>query len=64
VLLWREVDRRGSGPPTGIEETELGIKDVILPGEIRELVNKVVEVEREADPPLGAGGGVRGASLG
>src|SRR5262249_6344650 len=28
---------------TGIEVTELGVKDVILPGEIRELVNKVVE---------------------
>ena len=33
---------------TGIEVTELGVKDVILPGEIRELVNKVVEAERVA----------------
>jgi regulator of protease activity HflC (stomatin/prohibitin superfamily) len=33
---------------TGIEVTELGVKDVILPGEIRELVNKVVEAERTA----------------
>ena len=32
----------------GIEVTELGVKDVILPGEIRELVNKVVEAERIA----------------
>ena len=32
----------------GIEVTELGVKDVILPGEIRELVNKVVEAERLA----------------
>lgn len=32
----------------GIEVTELGVKDVILPGEIRELVNKVVEAERVA----------------
>jgi regulator of protease activity HflC (stomatin/prohibitin superfamily) len=32
----------------GIEVTELGVKDVILPGEIRELVNKVVEAERTA----------------
>ena len=42
---------------TGIEVTELGVKDVILPGEIRELVNKVVEAERigegEPDPPPG-----------
>jgi regulator of protease activity HflC (stomatin/prohibitin superfamily) len=27
---------------SGVEVTELGVKDVILPGEIRELVNKVV----------------------
>jgi regulator of protease activity HflC (stomatin/prohibitin superfamily) len=33
---------------TGLEVTELGVKDVILPGEIRELVNKVVEAERVA----------------
>ena len=32
----------------GIEVMELGVKDVILPGEIRELVNKVVEAERVA----------------
>jgi|SRR5579871_5326642 len=32
----------------GVEVTELGVKDVILPGEVRELVNKVVEAERLA----------------
>ncbi len=37
---------------TGIEVNELGIKDVILPGEIRELVNKVVEAERTAKANL------------
>jgi regulator of protease activity HflC (stomatin/prohibitin superfamily) len=37
---------------TGIEVTELGVKDVILPGEIRELVNKVVEAERIAKANL------------
>jgi regulator of protease activity HflC (stomatin/prohibitin superfamily) len=37
---------------TGIEVTELGIKDLILPGEIRELVNKVVEAERTAKANL------------
>jgi regulator of protease activity HflC (stomatin/prohibitin superfamily) len=37
---------------TGIEVTELGVKDVILPGEIRELVNKVVEAERSAKANL------------
>ena len=33
---------------SGVEVTELGVKDVILPGEIRELVNKVVEADRVA----------------
>ena len=37
---------------TGIEVNELGVKDVILPGEIRELVNKVVEAERTAKANL------------
>jgi regulator of protease activity HflC (stomatin/prohibitin superfamily) len=37
---------------TGVEVTELGVKDVILPGEIRELVNKVVEAERTAKANL------------
>jgi regulator of protease activity HflC (stomatin/prohibitin superfamily) len=36
----------------GIEATELGAKDVILPGEICELVNKVVEAERTAKANL------------
>jgi hypothetical protein len=31
---------------------QLGVKDVILPGEIRELVNKVVEAERTAKANL------------
>lgn len=42
-------DRLGD---TGIEVTELGVKDVILPGEIRDLVNKVVEAERTAKANL------------
>lgn len=37
---------------SGFEVTELGVKDVILPGEIRELVNKVVEAERTAKANL------------
>jgi regulator of protease activity HflC (stomatin/prohibitin superfamily) len=37
---------------SGIEVVELGVKDVILPGEIRELVNKVVEAERVAKANL------------
>ena len=37
---------------SGVEVTELGVKDVILPGDIRELVNKVVEAERVAKANL------------
>jgi regulator of protease activity HflC (stomatin/prohibitin superfamily) len=37
---------------SGLEVMELGVKDVILPGEIRELVNKVVEAERIAKANL------------
>jgi regulator of protease activity HflC (stomatin/prohibitin superfamily) len=36
----------------GVEVTELGIKDVILPGDMRELVNKVVEAEKTAQANL------------
>src|SRR6202045_4295003 len=37
---------------SGVEVTELGVKDVILPGETRELVNKGVEAERVAKANL------------
>ena len=43
---------RSSSADSGIELLELGVKDVILPGEIRELVNKVVEAERTAKANL------------
>ena len=36
----------------GVVVEELGVKDVILPGEIRELINKVVEAERTAKANL------------
>jgi len=36
----------------GIEVAEIGIKDVILPGDVRELLNKVVEAERTAKANL------------
>jgi regulator of protease activity HflC (stomatin/prohibitin superfamily) len=36
----------------GVEIMELGIKDVILPGEVRELINKVVEAEKLAKANL------------
>ena len=36
----------------GAEVSEIGVKDVILPGDIRELLNKVVEAERVAKANL------------
>jgi regulator of protease activity HflC (stomatin/prohibitin superfamily) len=36
----------------GVVIDDLGVKDVILPGEIRELINKVVEAERTAKANL------------
>ena len=36
----------------GVEVGEIGIKDVILPGDVRELLNKVVEAERTAKANL------------
>ncbi len=36
----------------GIAVEEVGVKDVILPGEVRELINKVVEAERTAKANL------------
>jgi regulator of protease activity HflC (stomatin/prohibitin superfamily) len=39
-------------PDLGITITDVGVKDVILPGEIRELVNKVIDAERTAKANL------------
>ena len=36
----------------GAEVGEIGVKDVILPGDVRELLNKVVEAERVAKANL------------
>ncbi len=36
----------------GIEIGEIGVKDVILPGDVRDLINKVVEAERTAKANL------------
>ncbi len=56
---WRRVEtidadvRASLGARTGefgIDMNEIGIKDIILPGDIRELVNKVIEAERLAAP--------------
>ena len=40
------------GAELGVEVTDLGIKDIILPGDIRALINKVVEAERLAKANL------------
>jgi regulator of protease activity HflC (stomatin/prohibitin superfamily) len=43
------TERAGS---LGVEIGEIGVKDVILPGDVRELLNKVVEAERTAKANL------------
>lgn len=43
--------RRGLGD-IGVEVAELGIRDVILPGEMRALINRVVEAEKTAQANL------------
>jgi len=59
VLADREsVDRqivghvRAAIDGLGVEIADLGIKDVILPGDMRELINKVVEAEKVAQANL------------
>jgi len=36
----------------GVEISEIGVKDVILPGDVRELLNRIVEAERLAKANL------------
>lgn len=47
----REFVGKRSGA-LGVEVGEIGVKDVILPGDVRELLNKVVEAERVAKANL------------
>ena len=42
----------GRAGELGVEIGEIGVKDVILPGDVRELINKVVEAERVAKANL------------
>jgi regulator of protease activity HflC (stomatin/prohibitin superfamily) len=42
----------GRAGTLGVEIGEIGVKDVILPGDVRELLNKVVEAERTAKANL------------
>ena len=46
------VRRRARAGDLGVEIGEIGVKDVILPGDVRELLNKVVEAERMAKANL------------
>ncbi len=43
---------KGRAADLGAEVKEIGVKDVILPGDVRELLNKVVEAERVAKANL------------
>jgi len=40
---------RDAMSPLGVEVSELAMKDVILPGEMRDILNKVVAAEKEAE---------------
>lgn len=42
----------GRSAELGVEVGEIGVKDVILPGDVRDLLNKVVEAERTAKANL------------
>jgi regulator of protease activity HflC (stomatin/prohibitin superfamily) len=42
----------GRAKDLGVEIGEIGVKDVILPGDVRDLLNKVVEAERTAKANL------------
>jgi regulator of protease activity HflC (stomatin/prohibitin superfamily) len=50
----RELDGivRGRVEPFGIEVVSLGIRDVILPGEMKDLMNKVTEAKKAAEAAL------------
>jgi regulator of protease activity HflC (stomatin/prohibitin superfamily) len=39
---------RGRAGPFGLDVTDVGVKDLVLPGEMRELLNQVVEAEKVA----------------
>ena len=41
------VRERADG--VGLELIELGVKDVVLPGEMKELLNKVIQAQKEAE---------------
>lgn len=47
----RELDGmvRGKVAPFGLEVVSLGVRDVILPGEMKELLNKVTEAKKAAE---------------
>jgi hypothetical protein len=47
-----EASLKGRAAALGLEVIDLGIRDVILPGEMKELMNKVIEARKAADANL------------
>jgi len=47
-----ELMLKGRAADLGLEIIDLGIRDVILPGEMKELMNKVIEARKAADANL------------
>ena len=43
---------KGKASALGVEVTGLGIRDVILPGEMKDLINKVTEAKKAAEANL------------
>ena len=43
---------RGQAPALGLEIRSVGIKDLILPGEMKDLMNKVTEAKKAAEANL------------
>ena len=50
--LPQAVQAMGAFADFGVEIASVGLKDVILPGEMREILNRVVEAEKQAQANL------------
>ena len=50
--LTKAVQSMGAFADFGVEIASVGLKDVILPGEMREILNRVVEAEKQAQANL------------
>ena len=47
-----EAGLRARAAELGVEVVSLGIRDVILPGEMKELMNRVIEAQKAAEAAL------------